>query len=78
MVGSCELIIVVKMEGMQGEGDLPKVFLVLGPPEEALEHRPRVPRERRALGLSTLSESLPQVLFGVDWSTSLATSRRAV
>ena len=36
---------------MQGEGDLSKVFPVLGPPEEALEHRPRVPREWRALGV---------------------------
>ena len=36
---------------MQEKGDLPEVFLVLGPPEEALEHRPRVPCERRALGL---------------------------
>ena len=40
-----------KMESVQGEGDVSEVFLVLGPPEEALEHRPRVPRERRALGL---------------------------
>ena len=51
MVGSCELIIVRKMEPVQGEGDLSEVFLVLGPPEEALEHRPRVPREWRALGV---------------------------
>ena len=39
------------MEPVQGEGDVSEVFLVLGPPEEALEHRPRVPRERRVLGL---------------------------
>ena len=39
------------MEPVQGEGDLSKVFLVLGPPEEALEHRRRIPRERRALGV---------------------------
>ena len=79
-----------KMEAVQEEGDVSEVFLSLGPPEEALEHRPRVPRERRALGLGqpevearerepgALKYSLPQVLFGVDWSTSLATSRRAV
>ena len=40
-----------KMEAVQEEGDVSEVFLSLGPPEEALEHRPRVPRERRALGL---------------------------
>ena len=40
-----------KMEPVQEEGDVAEVFLSLGPPEEALEHRPRVPRERRALGL---------------------------
>ena len=39
------------MEPVQGEGDVSEVFLVLGPPEEALEHRPRVPRERSALGV---------------------------
>ena len=39
------------MEAVQEEGDVSEVFLSLGPPEEALEHRPRVPRERRALGL---------------------------
>ena len=48
---SCELSIVRKMEPVQGQGDVSEVFLVLGPPEEALEHRPRIPRERRALGL---------------------------
>ena len=40
------------MEPVQEEGDVSEVFLSLGPPEEALEHRPRVPRERRALGLA--------------------------
>ena len=40
-----------KMEPVQGEGDVSEVFLVLGPLEEALEHRPRVPRERCALGV---------------------------
>ena len=39
------------MEPVQGEGDVSEVFLVLGPLEEALEHRPRVPCERRALGV---------------------------
>ena len=39
------------MEPVQEEGDVSEVFLSLGPPEEALEHRPRVPRERRTLGL---------------------------
>ena len=42
------------MEPVQEEGDVSEVFLSLGPPEEALEHRPRVPRERRALGLGQL------------------------
>ena len=54
------------MEPVQGEGDLSKVFLVLGPPEEALEHRPRVPRERRALGVGQpeveARERKPEVL----------------
>ena len=40
-----------KMEPVQEEGDVSEVFLSLGPPEEALEHRPRVPRERCAFGL---------------------------
>ena len=109
------------MEPVQGEGDVSEVFLVLGPPEEALEHRPRVPRERCAFGLGQpeveAREHEPEVLaqlrgrvalgaqregsdverprgrgglplqglesvydghLGVDWSTSLATSRRAV
>ena len=39
------------MELVQSEGGVSEVFLVLGPPEEALEHRPRVPREWRALGV---------------------------
>ena len=40
-VVSCKLIIVRKMELVQSEGGVSEVFLVLGPLEEALEHRPR-------------------------------------
>jgi hypothetical protein len=36
---------------VQEKGDLSEVFRILGPPKEALEHRARVPRERRALGV---------------------------
>ena len=43
------------MEPVQEEGDVAEVFHSLSPPEEALEHRPRVPQLRA------------QVLFGVDW-----------
>ena len=54
------------MEPVQGEADESQVFLVLGPPEEALEHRPRVPRERRALGVGQpeveARERKPEVL----------------
>ena len=35
------MIVLRKMEPVQGEGDVPEVFLVLGPPDVALEHRPR-------------------------------------